>query len=99
MLHWQSARCGGGITACKLALHLRHSEPYILLMHSWGKGTNSSSGGWQPSVRSNSDTPSSAGSIAIAPKDVEICHHSDGRAWVLGAGNFGKVISWQLSAR
>jgi hypothetical protein len=50
-----------------------------------------SSGGWQPSVRSASDTPSSAGSIAISPTDVEICHHPDGRAWVLGAGNFGRV--------
>lgn len=52
-----------------------------------------SSGGWQPSVRSASDTPSSAGSIAISPGDVEICHHPDGRAWVLGAGNFGRVRS------
>ena len=42
-------------------------------------------------ARSASDTASSVDSIAISPADVEICQHPDGRAWVLGAGNFGKV--------
>jgi hypothetical protein len=41
-------------------------------------------------VHSGSETASSADSIAISPADVEICHHPDGRAWVLGAGHFGK---------
>ena len=38
-----------------------------------------------------SDTASSVDSIAISPADVDICQHPDGRAWVLGAGHFGKV--------
>ena len=42
---------------------------------------------------------SSAGSIAISPEDVEICLHRDGRPWVLGAGNFGKVRAAALSVQ
>ncbi len=48
-------------------------------------------------VCSASDTASSADSIAILPADVEICQHPDGRPWVLGAGNFGKVGVSQIS--
>jgi type II secretory pathway pseudopilin PulG len=57
----------------------------------------SCSDGWRASVRSASDAPSSSGSIAILPADVEICLHPDGRPWVLGAGNFGKARVAHLS--
>jgi hypothetical protein len=90
MLHPVAARKQHAVLACHQATVTSCGCSCCSLSKTAKTG---SSGGYQPSVRSASDTPSSAGSIAISPADVEICHHPDGRAWVLGAGNFGRVSS------
>ncbi len=89
---YQASGLRAACMVCNVSLAAQQSRTHIPLTRaSMRRSSGKGSSGWTPSVRSASSTPSTGGDIAIPATDVEICYHPDGRAWILGAGNFGKV--------